>query len=93
MPYPGCEACPFREGESQAANEAQNYTCLPTAGDNLHMFDRVGVSISCHENGKLCRGLLAERPAAKDRPVLTYERWYQSPDPVAAAQALASSLG
>lgn len=77
-----CPACPFNDGLNEEATRVQNYGCLPTKFDNLTMFDELGVSISCHETGQLCRGLLEERPAAAGQPVMPYSVWYQQADPM-----------
>ncbi len=74
-----CIACPFNDGFTDAATQAQNYGCLPTAREMLEHFDRNGVSISCHNKAdRKCRGLLSERPVAIDAPVRDYADWCQN---------------
>ena len=71
-----CEHCPFLESYSEEAWKVQCLGCLPSAEDNLKHFDKNGESISCHETGKICRGLKQYRPAAKSKPIKSYSDWY-----------------
>lgn len=71
-----CIACPFNDGLTDAATQAQNYGCLPTAREMLEHFDQKGTSISCHEKAnRKCRGLLNERPEAKAAAVRDHVDW------------------
>ncbi len=74
-----CIACPFNDGLTDEASQAQNYGCLPSAFDMIQHFDQKGVSISCHNNAhRRCNGLLQERPDAAHKPVRDYSDWYQN---------------
>lgn len=71
-----CIACPFLDGSTHEATQAQNYGCLPTAQEMLQHFDQKGISISCHNRAdRKCRGLLAERPEARNKPVRDHVDW------------------
>lgn len=52
-----CTTCPFNDGITDEASQAQNYGCLPTRFDMMKHFDQKGVSISCHNSAhKRCIG-------------------------------------
>lgn len=73
-----CNGCPFNDGVTLEATQAQNYGCLPTAQEMMEHFDNKKISISCHGKlGAICRGLLRERPEAEVHPIRDYCDWYQ----------------
>ena len=73
-----CLACPFNDGLTEEACQAQNYGCLPTKQEMVNTFDKTGKSLSCHEDGsKPCRGLMTVREIDINR-ILEYSDWYRS---------------
>lgn len=75
-----CIACPFNDGFTWEATDAQNLACLPSAGDMLELFDNSRTALSCHENqSTACRGLSQNRKT-DGATVLRYEDWYYGTD-------------
>ena len=74
-----CIACPFRDGDTVQATQAQNWGCLPTSHRMVEMVEEEGVALSCHDdNQKACRGLVEVKPEAASLPVKSYEDWYRN---------------
>ena len=74
-----CNGCPFNDGITHEATQAQNYGCLPSSFDMVQHFDENGISISCHMRAdRLCRGLAKVRPEATTKPIRDYSDWYHS---------------
>jgi len=71
-----CIACPFNDGLTEESCQAQNYGCLPSKEDMIHVFDKTGTSLSCHENSKPCRGLSSVRNVDINK-ILDYSDWYR----------------
>lgn len=73
-----CNGCPFNDGITEEATQAQNWGCLPTKEMMVERFDSHRQAHSCHDaDNKPCRGLCAIRPAATNAPVIAYSKWYQ----------------
>lgn len=73
-----CNGCPFNDGFTLEATQAQNWGCLPTQEDMVSKWDNEQVALSCHEhNNKPCKGLVNFRPEAAFGKVLSYSNWYK----------------
>lgn len=70
-----CECCPFNY-ESEESHKVQGLGCLPTPLIAIQHFDENQISLSCHDTGKICRGLLQHRPEAINFPIRSYNDWY-----------------
>lgn len=76
-----CVSCPFNDGLTFAASEAQNYGCLPTAGEIVAMKRETGQNWACHDDeSRVCSGLCH---VAKDESLdlaqgglIKYSTWY-----------------
>lgn len=78
----GCDTCPFSYGE--AAEQVQNYGCLPDRKDILVMKEESGHNWACHgDETVLCGGYA--RYLKKNRPdldpykgnLISYDTWYR----------------
>ena len=71
-----CVACPFNDGFTWEATNAQNLACLPSAGHMLQLFDQSHIALSCHENQSIpCKGLSENRKTSEAR-LMRYSDWY-----------------
>lgn len=71
-----CISCPFNDGITQEATEAQNWACLPSASEMISTFDQSGIALSCHHDLlNACRGLAGCRETS-GAAVLSYHAWY-----------------
>jgi GNAT superfamily N-acetyltransferase len=76
-----CTSCPFNDGLTEEAAQAQNFGCLPTAHDIVVMKRQTGQNWACHDDeSKACAGLCH---GAKDAGVdlsegglIRYSSWY-----------------
>lgn len=74
-----CIACPFRDGESIEATQAQNWGCLPSSHEMIETAKTTDVALSCHDNEKIaCRGLVEHMPEAANMAVKAHEDWYRN---------------
>jgi len=72
-----CIACPFRDGETLEATQAQNLGCLPSSNEMVKRFDERGESLSCHGNEDIaCRGL-SECRKTEGAKVIRHSAWYE----------------
>lgn len=72
-----CEGCPFNDGDTLEATQAQNWGCLPSSQEMKENFDKLGIAHSCHEDeNKPCVGLSVARPQALSAPIFKYSEWY-----------------
>ncbi len=72
-----CKACPFRDGETTEATQAQNYGCLPSSCEMIQAAKNRGLALSCHDDcTTACKGLVEAVPEAASMPVKSYEDWY-----------------
>lgn len=92
-----CTSCPFNDGLTDEASQAQNYGCLPTAGDILAMKRETGQNWACHsDESRVCSGLCH---SAKDAGVslrsgglVRYSSWYHAGAAAAVEEARSGYL-
>lgn len=71
-----CDSCPFNDGFTASATEAQNLGCLPTRFDILGYKDGYDLNWHCHSNEKkVCAGFKEERNTETGKSLL-YSVWY-----------------
>lgn len=78
-----CISCPFNDGLTHAASDAQNLGCLPTPFDIVQMKRESGQNWACHDDEtKVCAGLCHR---AKDEGLdlsqgglIRYSSWYHA---------------
>lgn len=72
-----CNDCPFNDGVTEEACQAQNWGCLPTKEEMVRIHEHYGVSLSCHERQYMaCIGLSEVVDTDEDK-VCSYSDWYQ----------------
>lgn len=76
-----CGGCPFNAGMTEEADMAQNYGCLPTAGDIVALKRETGANWACHsDETKVCAGLChaakAEKLDLASGGLISYQAWY-----------------
>lgn len=75
-----CDACPFSLFE--AAEQAQNWGCLPSPCEIMKIKTETGKNWPCHEDeNRICAGFVeACRETGTEyrgAPLASYKRWYQ----------------
>lgn len=73
-----CQACPFRDGETEEATQAQNLGCLPTQTEMIQGAEEHGQALSCHDNTRACQGLIQTNPKIATLPIKLYSNWYKN---------------
>jgi GNAT superfamily N-acetyltransferase len=92
-----CASCPFNEGMTEEADQAQGYGCLPSGYDIIQMKQRSGQNWACHSNeNKVCAGLCHQ---AKDRDLdlsqgglIRYSSWFHAGEQAALDEAATGVL-
>lgn len=87
-----CPACPFNDGLTEEASQAQNYGCLPTAGDIVTLKRTSGQNWSCHDDeSKVCSGLChrakSENLNLAEGGLIRYSSWYHHGEAAALEEA------
>lgn len=92
-----CVSCPFNDGLTDEASQAQNYGCLPTAGDIVAMKRETGQNWACHsDESRVCSGLCH---SAKETGLdlgsgglVRYSSWYHAGQEAAVDEARSGYL-
>lgn len=87
-----CPGCPFNDGWTEAASQAQNWGCLPDAHYLVELKRRTDQNWACHDDGsKVCAGLCH---SAKDQELnlgsgglVQYPTWFHFGEEAAIAEA------
>ena len=92
-----CASCPFNEGMTAEADQAQNYGCLPTSGDIIHMKKRSGQNWACHsDENSVCAGLCHQaKPNNLDLSeggLIRYSSWFHAGEEAALDEAATGIL-
>lgn len=78
-----CTSCPFNDGLTEAASNAQNLGCLPTPFDIIQMKRESGQNWACHDDEtKVCAGLCHQAKEASldlsEGGLIRYSSWYHA---------------
>lgn len=78
-----CVSCPFNDGFTFSASEAQNLGCLPTPYDIIQMKKSSGQNWACHDDETtLCAGLCHQAKEANldltQGGLIRYSSWYHA---------------
>ncbi len=92
-----CVSCPFNDGYTHSASEAQNLGCLPSPYDIIQMKKASGQNWACHDDeSKVCAGLCH---SAKDQGLdlsqgglIRYSSWYYAGQDEAVEEARSGYL-
>jgi hypothetical protein len=87
-----CPACPFNDGYTEPASQAQNWACLPEPGYLVQLKRRTGQNWACHDDEKrVCAGLChAAKDASLDLStggLVRYATWYHHGEEASVAEA------
>lgn len=92
-----CVSCPFNEGMTAEADQAQNYGCLPTGYEIIQMKKRSGQNWACHsDENAVCAGLCHQaKPYELDLSqggLIRYSSWFHAGEDAAVDEAASGIL-
>lgn len=87
-----CTACPFNDGVTEEATEAQNLGCLPSSWDIMEMKRKSGHNWACHDDeSRICTGFChrakEEGLSVTSGNLIRYVTWYHEGEAAAITEA------